>query len=696
MQFIYPAFLFALAALAIPIIIHLFNFRRFKKLYFTNVRFLKEIKQDTRSKSKVKHLLVLISRILALGFLILAFAQPYIPSGTEIKKSASRNISIFVDNSFSMNSRGSNGILLDDAKRKAREIALSYKASDRFQLLTNEFEGRHQRLLTRDEFLQELDRVQSGSASRNVSEIMSRQADLLAGKTGDEASASAFIISDFQKSISDFDNSISDTLIQFRLVPLEAITEQNISIDTCFLETPYVLLNAPAELIVRIRNNGDKNAENIPLKLLINDQQRALASVNIPAKSSTDTRLSFTVNRHGWQASRLSISDYPVSFDDNYYFSFNVLEKINILSIGSPKERDYLNILFRSDPYFDYSSVTSGQVNYSSFDSKHFIVLNEVDNISTGLEHELQRYVENGGSCLIIPSESADLKNYSSLYQALGCNPVSGKAENPEKVSAIEFRHPVFSDVFDRGKNRNENIDLPIAHKYFQFSRGMKSREEALMRLSNGNTFLAVTESGKGKTYTLSVPLKDEWSNFHRHAIFVPFVLKAALLSTNSVSAPSIIGRDNEFTVNRDSIRGSETILHLINPELGFDIIPESRALSNKLIVAVHDQVKQAGNYSLTSGDAILTLHSFNYDRRESDLSYLSPEELRRLADKSNINQLTVINTTNADLSASIAELDEGKRLWKYFILLCLIFLAVEILLIRYYQPAKNIQAARP
>src|SRR3954466_8318477 len=79
MHFIYPGFLFALFTLSIPVIVHLFNFRRFKKIYFTNVRFLREIKQDTQSKSRLRHLLILISRILAVTFLVLAFAQPYIP-----------------------------------------------------------------------------------------------------------------------------------------------------------------------------------------------------------------------------------------------------------------------------------------------------------------------------------------------------------------------------------------------------------------------------------------------------------------------------------------------------------------------------------------------------------------------------------------------------------------------------------------
>jgi len=101
MEFLHPSFLWALLALAIPIIIHLFHFRRFKKVLFTNVKFLQEIKEETSSRSKVKNLLVLLSRLLAVAALVLAFAQPYIPQGKDIKKGNSA-VSIFVDNSYSM------------------------------------------------------------------------------------------------------------------------------------------------------------------------------------------------------------------------------------------------------------------------------------------------------------------------------------------------------------------------------------------------------------------------------------------------------------------------------------------------------------------------------------------------------------------------------------------------------------------
>ncbi|HMX40777.1 MAG TPA: BatA domain-containing protein [Saprospiraceae bacterium] len=67
MSFVFPAFLAALAVLAIPIIIHLFYFRRFKKVYFTNVRFLKEVKEETSNRQKLRNLLVLLMRCLAIA-----------------------------------------------------------------------------------------------------------------------------------------------------------------------------------------------------------------------------------------------------------------------------------------------------------------------------------------------------------------------------------------------------------------------------------------------------------------------------------------------------------------------------------------------------------------------------------------------------------------------------------------------------
>ena len=73
-----PKLLYALFAIAIPIIIHLLNLQKEKKIYFSSIRFLKEIKEKNRKRVKLKNILILISRILAITFLVIAFAKPYI------------------------------------------------------------------------------------------------------------------------------------------------------------------------------------------------------------------------------------------------------------------------------------------------------------------------------------------------------------------------------------------------------------------------------------------------------------------------------------------------------------------------------------------------------------------------------------------------------------------------------------------
>ncbi|NBU05964.1 MAG: hypothetical protein EBT39_06395, partial [Sphingobacteriia bacterium] len=179
MRFGNSYFLFAFLALAIPILIHLFNFRKFKRVYFTNVRFLKEVKQDTKARNKLKNILILVSRLLAVLFLVLAFAQPYLPSEKQAVTKGIKVMSIYVDNSFSMDALGKTGSLLEIAKQNAREIAMAYKPNDQFQLLTNDFEGRHQRLVSREEFLELLDEVKLSPVVRLISEVTKRQQDAI-------------------------------------------------------------------------------------------------------------------------------------------------------------------------------------------------------------------------------------------------------------------------------------------------------------------------------------------------------------------------------------------------------------------------------------------------------------------------------------------------------------------------------------
>ncbi len=260
MNFLYPQFLWALLALAFPVIIHLFHFRRYKTVFFSNLRFLKNLQEQTQQQQKLKHLLVLLSRLLALTFLVLAFAQPYLKENNPEKLKASKAISVFIDNSFSMTNNGGNGELLENAKAKARELALAHKESDKFQLITNDFEARHQRLVTRNDFIQLIDEVKPTFASRQLSDVLVRQQQALS-KAGD-AKCNLYLISDFQSAQTNAGEWNTDTTTRLNLIPLTPALLSNIYVDSCWFASPYIQLNQPAKLLVRLRNAGENSIKN--------------------------------------------------------------------------------------------------------------------------------------------------------------------------------------------------------------------------------------------------------------------------------------------------------------------------------------------------------------------------------------------------------------------------------------------------
>jgi len=224
MKFGNPLFLYGLFALAIPIIIHLYNFRRYKTVVFSDITFLKELTQQTQSKNKLKHLLILSSRLLFIVFLILAFAQPYIPTKTSGNLSGNL-ISIYIDNSFSMEAEGSKGRLLDVAKKAAIEICKAYPENDRFQLLTNLFEGKHQRFYTKDDFIQLVEEVKEDATLRKLSEVINQQKhafELI--DASNKKNHVIYILSDFQKTFLGNPKNISktDSLLKINLIPLQA------------------------------------------------------------------------------------------------------------------------------------------------------------------------------------------------------------------------------------------------------------------------------------------------------------------------------------------------------------------------------------------------------------------------------------------------------------------------------------------
>ncbi len=674
MHFLYPAFLFALFFLAIPILIHLFNFRRYQRVYFSNVQFLKEIQEQQSSRRNLKARLILASRMLALAFLVFAFAKPYITGRNIANAGKQQAVSIFIDNSYSMQTLNSEGTLLDEAKRRAKEIVSAYSINDRFQLLTQDFEGRHQRLLSRDEFNDAVDTIKISAQSRTLQQIISRQQSLL--DMNSATIRSVYVISDFQKNMATPQQVKADTGLRISLVQLKASTLPNVAVDSVQLLSAIHRPGESEKLVVRLHNYAGEIAQKIPLKLLINGAQKALGSYTVNARSVQYDTLLFSGLQAGWQRAQISLQDNPVTFDNQFYFSFNVEQQMPVLLIDGGSANPFLKAVFAADTFFDAKRVPDGNVDYASLNGYPLVVLSDVNAISTGLSQQLKNYVKKGGTLLVFPAADADLTSYRSFLEPMQAAYPDQLTTANVKVDGINLQNPVFKNIFE---DFPQNPDLPVVKKYYSLSAPSASKVQNLMTLPGRESFWAGYASGKGKVYVSAVALTDDFSNLPRHALFVPVMFRIALLSGHDQPLFYTLGRDEAIEIPPVQTNDKQ-LLKLVKGNQS--IIPDTRQQEGSTLLYVADELHDTGLYNLKMQDSTIAVLAFNDNRSESDLSYLNSAELGKLVPQAG----RVLDAGKGSIKNAVTETNFGLQLWKLCIILALIFLGIEILLIRYYK----------
>ncbi len=685
MQFLYPAFLYALAALAIPVIIHLFNFRRFKRIPFTNVRFLKEIKHQTQSQNRLKHLLILLMRLLAVAFLVFAFAQPFIAENDTTALETGKSVSVFIDNSFSMEGESEAGVMLEVAKNRALDIAEAYAATDRFQLLTQDFEGKHQRLVGKNEFTDMVQNIAVSPQSRGIQEILNRQNDLL--KSDDSGNVKEnYIISDFQKSRYNLAEIETDTTSTISLVYINRNSPANLYIDSVWFSSPVRKIGDSEKLNVRIANTGSEAVKDVPLKLTINGAQAAIGSFGASANSATDTILSFVHDTPGIKRLSVTIDDFPVTYDDTYNLSYNVFKEINTLAIRpNNAERDpYLTAVFKGDSSYVYQTVSVNDVNYAELPNYDLIILYELNQISSGLSAELKTFASSGGSVWLIPSENPDLDQYNGFLADMDAGGIAKIVTGNFQVRSLNTEHPLYKGIFQK---LPRNIDLPKAEKYLKYSRSLSSNADDLMTLGNGDIFLTSYNTGQGNFYALAAPLSIPGNSFSRHALFVATTLRMAEMSrSTSVNAIDV---GNYFTLPGMAM-GTESVFHLVGIDGKVDVIPQHNVRNGRIEINPGSDVTEAGNYDVILGNDTLAAVGLNYPRSESNLASYTMAELEETVKAIPGNPIRIYDGDSAQLSRSIEKASKGTELWKICLILALIFLLAETLLLRFWKTQKT------
>ncbi len=679
MSLLHPEFLLALAALAVPIIIHLFNFRRFKKVVFPNVRFLKEVDLKTRSKNRLKHLLVLFSRLLAVAALVFAFARPFIPADENDKVVETHHVGVYLDNSFSMNLENQDGNLLAQGIKMAERVADSYGPNDRFLLLTNDLKAEHQRLLSADEFKEAVGAVTQSPASRNYSEIYERASDAL-GRAEGEA-RTLFYISDLQERSFDPVNANPDTLMNTRVIQLSHAGQGNVYMDSLWFESPVRSTHSPERIGVRVVNASGKDLFDMPVRLTIDGVQKALGTMTLKPFSAVDSVLTYNNEKTGWQKGQVSIKDHPIIFDDALNFAYEVDENCSIAILGPEDTRSKVSRIFSKDPYYKVIESDLRQVDVSSFLDQDFIILAGVNSVSSGVALELSKFVNDGGSVCYIPGTEVDRNSINELMLTLEANTISDLRSRAMKVSDIDVEHPLFQDVFDQTPR---NMNLPKVQRYLSFNKRIQSVEERIMLLQDGNVFLGAYPSGKGSSYIFASGLDTKDSDLGSHSIFITSLLRMAEMSGGSPQIYHVIGSDRPVEL-RLGERPSDAVYSFAAATGDFSFIPEQRTQGSQTLFFDRGQMKDAGIYEVRSDTEEKALVAYNFDRQESKMEFISQEEALEELERNGTLSASFVDVESmqsGNFSAAVA----GSPLWRYFIIAALIFLAIEVLLLKFWK----------
>ena len=637
MQFKYPELLWGLLLLLIPVLIHLFQLRRFKKTPFTNVKLLKKVQAASRRSKTLKKWLLLITRVSLLAALVFAFAQPFFASSSALQE---KETVIYLDDSFSMQAKMDNETLLQHA---VQELAKQIPGDQVFNLFTNTKVFKD---VTLNAIQNDLLSLSFTPDQLQLNEIYLKAGTFLSDSRN--SVKNLILISDFQGRSP---SSIADSVLinSSRYVKLVPDSISNVSIDSIFL-SPTTTENMEVNARLSIKGNTD----DIAVSLFNGDKLIAKTSAVFDADSKGE--VTFSLPKNEPIKGKLEISDTGLTYDNKFYFNIDEKEKIKVLAIGSSNS-DYLNRVYSKDE-FVLSSFALKNLNYRDLPLQNLVILNELETIPTSLSTSIHAFTAEGGSLIVVPNLETNINAYNQLLSQYYSTSIIKKNTQERNITSINFSHPIYQNVFEKNVS---NFQYPKVSSYFT----LKTLLPSILSFDNNAPFL----SGANGVYFFTAPLSNQNSNFQSSPLIVPTFynigenslklnqLYHILGSSVQVDIPIELTKDYILTVSRE----------------GTEFIPKQRSMANKVRLTFDQNPYEDGIYEIRNQERFLKNISFNYSRRESKVDYLDLAEIRQ-----EIRQESI-----ASVFEDIRKENRIQELWKWFIILAIVFILMELLIIR-------------
>ncbi|NNE35212.1 MAG: hypothetical protein HKN13_08255 [Rhodothermales bacterium] len=704
MVFLNPAILFGLAAAAIPLIIHLFNFRRPRKIDFSSLVFVRELQKTTMQRVRIKQWILLALRTLAIAALVLSFSRPSVqgPLAQALGGDGSRTVGILVDNSLSTLLRNQDGNLIRQMKGAVQTVIQDLDSADEVLLRTTSGTDRN----VSADFSSPaaaatlIDQIVAEGGSRTVTGSIGALADRMMGSN--RFNRELYVLTDLQATT--FDDSTQESLLSdysIRLLPVLASRIENVGIGDVTVESRIIEVGQPIQLTAVVTNYGTAAIDGYIVSVFLEEDRVGQASVTLAPGESKTIGFTVTPPSRGWLAGVIRGEDDDFEYDNERFFTVHVPAERRVLVVRGDNETvDYVALalsreLGRDRITFEYDVIPESALPATQIDSYDTIILGGLATISSGEIAALTRYVGDGGGLLVFPGASTREQELNALLSGVGGGRIAGTTgslgsrQPVTRLESFELEHDLFNGVFDsRAGSRRQTVEQPDVF-YSTSYRPARGTEQTLISLSNGDPFLQEMRTGEGATLFFSAAPDTRWSDFPVRGLFVPLLYRAIFYLSASESSSGeqlVVGKASEFRVAGVA---ADARLTIVGPG-GQDFIPEQRNLFSATLVSVNEQIGDAGVYDVRAGSELVRRIAFNLPQEESDLTSLEASEAEQVLEAKFAADVVTISPEvvgGEGLEAQLREARLGVELWNVFLMVALLFLAAEMIVEKYWKP---------
>ena len=534
MLFLNPAVLFGLLAASIPVLIHLLNLRKLKRIEFSTLAFIKELQKNKIRKIKLKQWLLLALRVLIILFLVMAFARPTI-KGIAIggTTSAAKTTAVFIlDDTYSMSVVDANGSYLNQAKSMIQELLKELQEGDDAALVL--VSDRSNKEIKTTGNLAEFEK-EVNSVDISYSTVLLHNAIVKAAKILGESknfNKEIYILSDFQSgrlfepgTLSDLSELLNDKVRMYTF-NFSGKDVFNIGIDKLKIDNQIFEKNKPVNFSVTLTNYSSRPVDNTVVSLFLNGDRSSQQSVTIGAGDSRVISMQAVPKKTGYIDVLAEIEDDDILQDNKRFANFFIPDKIPVIIFtDDPADSKFVNLALTAGDEQRAIKITKKNLSQlSSIDLNQFnaVIIIGSEKI-TGVDR-LKTYIKSGGSLFLMPGLHTSLQNFRPLTKLLGLPSPTGafgkinSSDNIVSFDKVEFNHPIFKDIFSN-KNK-EKIESPDIYHSFKITTEGKGAN--IITLMDGSSFLSEYKTGNGKVLLMNTAPVLSWSNLPLKGIFVP------------------------------------------------------------------------------------------------------------------------------------------------------------------------------